>query len=138
MSQQKIRAALEGRLKTWAAARVPALRVAFENSLFTPVSGETYLRAYVLPADTTSEDLKGDHRAFRGVFQVSITAPINVGPGAAAGIADELGALFPVNGRYTVTGVTTQIITPASAAGALQVEDRYTVPISIGYRADTI
>lgn len=138
MSQKAIRSALEGRLKTWSAARVPALRVAFENSLFTPVVGETYLRAYVLPADTTSEDLAGSHRAFRGLLQVSITAPITSGPGAAAGIADELGALFPVNGRYTVTGIVTQIIGPASAAPALQDEVNYTVPVSIGYRADTI
>lgn len=137
MSQQKVRAALEGRLATWAAARSPALRVAYENAPFTPNSGETYLRAFVLTADTTSAFIEGTDRTYRGVFQVSIVRPINGGPGASAGIVDELNTLFPVTGRYTSGGVTVQIITPASAAPALQDASEYVVPVSIQYRADT-
>lgn len=138
MSTNAIRAALESRLETWAAARVPALRIAWQNTSFTPANGETYLAAFLLPADTGSEDLKGDHRAYRGVFQVSITCPINAGAGAAFGIAAELNTLFPVNGRYSSGSVTAQIIGPASAGPAISEPDRFTVPVSIPYRADTI
>lgn len=138
MSTNAVRAALEARLATWAAARSPVLRIAWQNTPFTPASGETYLQPFLLPAETDSADLKGDHRAYRGVFQVSITAPINAGVGAALGVAAELNTLFPVNGRYTSAGVTTQIIGPASAGPAIQEPDRLTIPVSIPYRADTI
>ena len=138
MSTKAIRAALEGRLATWAAARSPALRVSYENVPFTPTAGETYLAAYMLPATTRSQDLAGDHRGYGGVFQVNVTSPINVGPGAADGIAAELDTLFPVNGRYTSGGVTVQIIGPASVGPAPQDPERYSEPVSITYRADTI
>lgn len=138
MSNAAVRAALESRLATWAAARVPALSVTWENLPADPANGATYLRAYLLPADTESQDLSGAHRAYLGVFQVSIVTAINVGPGAAVGIADELNALFPVNGRYTSGSTTTQIITPASASRGYQDEATFIVPVSIGYRADTI
>ena len=41
MSQTKARAAYEGRLATWAAARSTPLRVAYENAGFTPATDET-------------------------------------------------------------------------------------------------
>ena len=138
MSNASVRAALESRLATWAAARSPALAVVWENVPANPAQGQTYLRAFLLPADTQSDDLQGVHRARLGVFQVSIVLPIGQGPGAAMGIADELDALFPVNGRYTSGSVTTQIITPASPASGFQDEATFIVPVSIGYRADTI
>lgn len=138
MSNAAVRAALEGRLSTWAAARVPALVVVWENVPYNPAQGQTYLRAFLLPAPTQSDDLAGAHRARLGVFQVSIVVPINQGPGAATAIADELNTLFPVNGRYTSSLVTTQIITPASPSPAFQDGATYIVPVSIGYRSDTI
>lgn len=138
MSNASVRAALESRLSTWAAARVPALSVVWQNVPADPLQGTTYLRAFLLPAPTQSDDLEGLHRARLGVFQVSIVLPISVGPGAADGIADELNTLFPVNGRYTSGSVTTQIITPASPSQGFQDEATFIVPVSIGYRADTI
>lgn len=138
MSQKAIRAALEERLAAWAAARAPALRVAWENAQFAPQASEVFLRAFVLPASTTSETLDGAHRAFRGVFQVSIVAPVNRGPGVAAGIADEIAALFPNNLRIAGAGVTVHVTAPASVAPALIDESLYTVPVSIPYRADVV
>lgn len=138
MSTNAVRAALEGRLATWAAARTPPLRVAWQNVAFTPAAGETYLAAFLLPAETGSEDLKGDHRAYRGVFQVSITCPIGAGAGAAFAIAALLDAHFPVNLRVTGTSLTVQVTSPASVGPAMQDPERFTVPVSIPYRADTI
>lgn len=138
MSQKKCRAAFEGRLATWAAARTPALRICNQNVPFTPTSGETYLKAFLLPADTTSNDLAGDHTAYRGVFQISIVAPINKGSGVAEGIAEELEAQFYTNLQLSVSGLTVQQTTPARVAPALQDEQNYTVPVSFSYRADSI
>lgn len=138
MSTEACRAILESRLATWAAARAPALRVAYQNAPFTPNAGETYLRSYLLPAQTTAEDLAGALRTYRGVFQVSVVRPPNGGSGPALSIAAELNNLFPVNGRYTSGAVTVQVITPASAGPGQQEDNTYVVPVSFEYRADVI
>ncbi|MGY3265801.1 phage tail terminator-like protein [Lysobacter sp. HA35] len=135
MSNALVRAALETRLATWAAARTPALPVAFENAKAGPAL--PYLRVNLLRATTTSATLDGAHRAYRGLLQVSIVAPIDAGPGVAEGIADEIAALFPVNQAMTASGLTVRTIGPASVAPALQHESDYTVPVSIPYRTDT-
>lgn len=138
MSQRKIRTIYESHLASWAAARVPPLRVAYENVVFDPANGETYLRCFLLPAATQSETLEGEHRAFLGVFQVSIVSPIEVGAGAAQGIAAELDAVFVNFDQMTASGVTVQQISPVSIAPAIPGEKDYTVPASFSYRADTI
>jgi hypothetical protein len=136
VSQKKIRAAYESRLATWAAARSPALRVQYENVPFTPAQGETFLKAYLLPAKTQSPDVQGALTVYMGVFQVSVYAPINNGSGAALGIADELSALFVTNVRLTQSGLTVQQVTPCSIAPALQDATSYVIPVSFQYRAD--
>jgi len=137
MSNKLCRKAIELRLATWAAARVPALPIAWENVPFTPPAG-AHLRVYLLPANTSSPDLAGAGRTYRGVYQVSVVAPINAGPGAVEAIADELAALFPLNLRVTVTGLTLQVITPVTAAQGAQDATNFIVPVSFQYRADTI
>lgn len=138
MSKKAIRALLDGRLATWAAAHSPVLPVAFENVFFTrPALGTTYLRAFMLPNPTDSADVQGVHRHYYGIYQVSIVAPLNGGPGAAETIAGELAALFPTNLRLTST-LTVQVMTPASDAPAIVEPDAYVVPVSFSYRADTI
>lgn len=134
MSHKLIRAAYEGRLKTWADARSPALSIAWQNLPFTEPAG-AYLRAFLLPIPTQAIDLAGASRTYRGLFQINVVAPLNKGPGEAEGIADELAALFVVNAQLTNT-VTVQQITPCSIAPALQSDTHFVVPVSFEYRAD--
>ena len=94
MSHNIISAALESRLLAWAKARTKPLKVVVENETYTPASGETYLRAFTLPAVTTSNTLGGDHHLYVGVFQVNIVAPSGKYRTEASGIVDELAALF--------------------------------------------
>lgn len=101
MSTTKVRKLFETRLKNWASARSPALRVAFEDVAFTPNAGETYLRCFTLPARTGSDDLQGIHRLYTGVWQVNIVKPSNGGVGSLSAIADELETLFPQNLQLT-------------------------------------
>lgn len=137
MSNKRIRALYEGRLLTWAAARGVPLTVVYQNRPQVPTTGTAYLKCFLLPADTASQDIEGALRTYRGVFMVSVVAPINTGPGAAETIADELAALFVLNARLTASGFTVQQITPASQAPALQDASTYIVPVSFEYRADT-
>lgn len=132
-----IRILLESRLSTWAAAESPAIPVAWENVRFNPPSGR-YLRAWLMPAETGSEDLAGAHRRYTGVWQVSVVVPTDTGPAAAGAIAEEIVALYPVNLLLSTTAIDVQIISPMSIHPALQDSDRYTVPISCRYRADTV
>jgi hypothetical protein len=135
VSQRSIRAAFESRLASFATAR--GLSVAWENISFDEPEA-LYLRAAMLPAPTTSDDLAGVHRGYRGALQVLIVAPIHIGAGEALNHADALADHFPVNLALTSGGVTVRVTRPASIAPALQSETRYTVPVTIFYRADTI
>lgn len=134
MSRALIRAALESRLATWAAARVPSLPIAWENAKAAPTL--PYLRVNLLPASTTAPDLAALSRTYRGVFQITVVAPIDIGPALADAIVGELETLFPAALTLTQSGLSIQITDPASAAPALQDDDSYRVPVSLLYRAD--
>jgi hypothetical protein len=136
MSTKAIRALYEARLKTWADAHAPVLKIAFENVTFTKPATGIYLRAFTLPNPTDSRFMEATDRVYMGVFQVSIVSPINTGPGAAESIVAELEALFPLNLDLTSTlKVTT--ISPVAAAPAIQEPDAFVIPVSFSYRATT-
>ena len=137
MSNKLCRQAIETQLATWAAARSTPLPVAWENVPFTQPPG-TYLRAFLLPANTIGPDLSGAARAYTGIYQISVVCPINGGAGIAEGIADEIATLFPLDALLAVTGLTLQVITPVTAAKGATDDDHYVVPTSFTYRAYTI
>lgn len=140
MSDKIIRQLLEGRLATWAAARNPVIRIAYQDRAFTPTSNETYLRCFVLPANTASDDLQGVHEQFVGVWQVSIVKPSGGGGGLGPAliIEDELRALFPNNQQMTSGAFSLFTRTPMSAAPAITDEANTIIAMSCRYRADTI
>lgn len=135
MSERLIRSLYEGRLKTWAAARSPALQVAWENVDFSPPTG-TYLRAFLLRGETTSQDIAGAMKNRIGIFQVSIVCITGNGPGSAEAIAAELETLFPVNLRLTNGSFAVQIISPLRVRQPVPEPDRYVLPVDFAYRAD--
>lgn len=136
MSQRLIRKLFEQRLATWAAARVPALPVAFENAPFDPTGKDTYLKAFMLPARSQALTLDGPNRTYLGLFQVSIVTKTGVGAGAAEGIAAELESQFPVQLRMTSGAFAVQVIEPMSAATAITDGATLILPVSCNYRAD--
>lgn len=135
MSQAKIRALLEGRLKAWADTQ--GLAVHWQNVMLPQPAG-TYLQCFLLPAPTVSEDLQGAHRSFTGIFQVSVVTERGLGSGSGESIAESLSALFPNNLRLTGSGLTVQIISPVSCGRPEQEPDCYYLPVSFTYRADLI
>lgn len=134
MSLPVIRAAFESRLSAWAATK--GLPVAWQNAAFTPPA-TTYLRAFVLPAGTDCTTLERKDRRFRGVLQVNVVCAVDAGPGAAESLAAELDALFPPAVPMVRAGLSIWALTPMSAAPAIQSGDRFTVPVSCTYAADT-
>lgn len=135
MSLPAIRAVLEGRLNTWAAARSPALTVAWQNVPMTPPAG-AYLRSFILTGETSSDDLAGKHRSYVGAHQISIVCPTGNGPGVADAITKELEDLFPVALQLVGTGLTVIVATPVSVSTVVPDEGEYIVPVSFSYRAE--
>ena len=137
MSDALVRAAFETRLAAWAAAQSPAIPVAYENATFTPPTGR-YVRCFLIPATTDCETMNGEHRRRMGVFQVSLCMPIGSGPAAATALAASLDAAFPIALPMTQGSIKVFLLSPMSIAPALQEDNRYVVPVSCTYRADTI
>lgn len=137
MSHKTIRSLFQARLAAWAAARTPALRVAYENVAFSPNADEQYLKAYNLPAGTDSETLAGDHKRYTGLFQVTIVGPSAKGSGAVEGVVDELAALFPLYLRLQSGSFEVVVMTPVDQGPGIAEGSTYSVAASFQYRADT-
>lgn len=136
MSQDRVRKAFESKLKTWAAAQSPAIPVAWENTDFKPTAG-AYIEPSLIPVRTVTETLDGVHRRFMGLFQVSLVMPIDSGPGDAEALVKALDALYPLTTPLTADGLVIVLLQPMSAAPAVPRPDRYVIPVTCSYRADT-
>jgi hypothetical protein len=134
MSHFTISMIFDTRLQAWAASK--SLHVVYRNEFHQPVDGEIYLRVFTLPAGTESSDLKGKHRAYVGVYQISIIGPAGRGAVAIGDLVDELAELFPLNERQTRKGLTVQVMTPLEQGPDIQDDTRFTIPVSFQYRAD--
>lgn len=138
MSDGIIRAAIEGRLKTWADAQVPKIPVAFENTGFKPTIGQRYLSGDLLPANTLNPSQGGLHKHFHGVYQVSIRVPEGQGTGDASALSAAIAVLFKCPTTITAAGLNVHINrTPSTAKGAPDGAGFYMVPVSIRYDADS-
>lgn len=137
MSHNIIAAAFESRLLAWAKARTKPIKVVVENETYTPAAGETYLRAFTLPAVTASNTLSGDHRVYTGVFQVNIVTPSGKYRTEASGIVDELATLFPLNLRIPRAGLVALVMTPVAPGPGIPDGNTFTAPASFQYRSDT-
>ncbi|QHJ00116.1 hypothetical protein GT347_20310 [Xylophilus rhododendri] len=144
MSNAVIRAEFEARLAAWAATQVPPLAIAFQNQAFTPPAAvfgspaPTYLRCFLIPAMTDSLTLAGNHRQYRGVFQVSIVLARDVESTAAEAFIPALDALFSVAVPAVRAGLRILVMKPMSAAAAISEDDRQVIPVSCRYQVDTV
>lgn len=132
----QIRAILESRLATWAAARVPPLPVLWENARVDTEPTGQHLRAYILPATTFNAYLEGTGRTHQGILQVSAFLVPGTGPAAADAIAAELDALFPCADVLTNGAIQVQIMAPVSALPAMQEPGWSVTVFRVRYRCD--
>lgn len=133
MSQKIIRAALEGRLKTWADTQTPAIPIAWQNLPFTPPNNARYLRAFLLPAESENIYVDGRSVKYIGVFQVSIVMPNGGGAGAGEQIVSDLEALFAVDQSISKSGLDILMRKPPSSGVAIQESGSFVIPVSIHY-----
>lgn len=135
MSHLTIRLLYQQRLAAWAATK--SLRVAYQGAEFVPSVDETYLSCFVLPAGTDTNTLAGDHRAYTGVFQVSVVTPVGNGTGDAEGLVEELADLFPAYLRLSQVGFEVIVLTPVEPGPVITEDTTLSVSASFQYRADT-
>ncbi|WP_179179074.1 phage tail terminator-like protein [Pseudomonas sivasensis] len=137
MSHAIISSIYEAKLLAWSKVRAEPIKVVFENIQYDPADGETYLRAFALPGDTASSTLAGDHRAFIGVYQISIVVPAGTGKTKTNPLVVELAGLFRLYARDTKSGVTVVTMSPVEQGPGITDAATYMVPVSFEYRADT-
>ena len=135
MSDVLIRRAFETRLGTYAAAQ--SMPVAWENVALNPQPTGPYLRGFLLPAGTSSLSLDRLHRQRVGIYQIDVCMPTGTGPSAAEAIVAALEYVFLPSVVLNESGLLVYIVDPLSRGPALQDADRYVIPCSILYRADT-
>lgn len=136
MSHARVRNLFQTALAAYAATK--GIRVAFDNVQFTPTTNETYLVSHLMPASTNSRTLSGDHKAFVGVYQVSVVTPSGKATNTSDEVLKELQNLFPIYGRYTdLTGFTVQIMSPLQCPEGKVQNGGWIVPCYFDYRADT-
>lgn len=136
MSNALIRETFEGLLKTWADAQTPAIPIAFEGVQFTPPSTR-YLRAFLIPNTTQSDDLGRVHRRYEGFFQVTQVLPIGYGASQAQAMQAAIVALYPTTTPFLNGSLSIWATQPMSASVAIQEPGRYVVTLLLPYRADT-
>jgi hypothetical protein len=135
VTQALIRQALEAPLNTYATAN--SIVVAWQNVELAQQPTGLYLRSFVLPLPTISEDIGRQHRRYEGVYQVSIVAPFGGGWTVAEAALAALIALYPPDTDLLVSALRVHVLQPLSPAPALQERDRFVIPCSLQYRADT-
>lgn len=113
------------------------LQIVYENIAATP-NDEIYLKSNILPAITTSFDLDGESRIYKGVYQVSVVAPINTGKSRSQQIVESIIKHFQLNLELKKGNLSLYINSVPSAYPAITDKTTYTIPISMNYRADTI
>lgn len=132
MSHARARQAIEIKLMAWAAAR--PIRVANFEEGFEAEAGETYLRAYLLPASTTCNYLGGEAYEYTGVYQVSIVCPAGQALAGAEALVDELSSVFRVDSPLSRKGFEGLITEPVEQGPTITESATYTVPASFTYR----
>ncbi|OCG77959.1 hypothetical protein A9G44_03220 [Gilliamella sp. Occ4-3] len=113
------------------------LPIIYENIEATP-NDEIYLKSNILPAITTNFDLSGNSRIYKGVYQVSVVAPINTGKSRSQQISEAIIKHFKLNTELTKDNFSLYINSIPSVYPAITDKTTYTIPISMNYRADTL
>ena len=130
MSVAVIRKLLENAL----VAALPTFPLAFESVPYTPVVGTAYGAAYLMPIEPENPEI-GPAYIQRGIFQVSLFYPLNVGTGAATAQAEVIRAAFPF-GRTLNQGSVSVLIPKTPEVGSARPEaDFLMIPVRVRFEA---
>lgn len=135
MSHGLIRKTFSAALATYAAQK--NIPVSYDNvkGMFDT---EDHIEAHLIPSDTFSDTLGGDHKAFIGMYQMTIVVQYNTGYLKVESIVEELQNIFQINKMFTdVSGFSVQVVSPIKTPEGKQVGVQWRVPCYFEYRSDT-
>lgn len=136
MSNGRIRTIFSAALGAWAVAE--GIKVSYDNVNVT-LMNEDNIKTHLIPVDTFSDTLSGDHIGYLGIFQMTITTKYGSGLLKTERIIEEWQRqLFPVTKIFTDdSGFNVQVIGPVTAVEGKQIGSQWVVPCYFNYRADT-
>lgn len=132
MSHARARRAIEVKLAAWADAK--PIAVIYGADAGEQPEDQVYLKAFLLPASTTSRYLKASELEYRGIYQVSIVCPAGTAISVPESIVDQLSTLFPVDSELVRAGFGGLIVEPVEQGPTITETTTFTVPASFTYR----
>lgn len=135
MSQVIIRSILVKAVSAYAAAKVPAIPLARENTSFLkPSNNGTFLEVILSPANTQNPNVASDTRRFYGDFLINVYVKENAGAGVAEAIAEELSQIFTV---YPCQQLPVYITSHLDIKRSVSDPSGYRItPLVVSYRSD--
>lgn len=130
-----VRAHLETRIETWAAAQIPPVKVAYEGVPFTQPSGSPYIACFVIPVPTVNKTVDTKRDTYYGTYQVNVAAPDGAGAGYLEEMAQAIIDLFQV---YPKVGSVSIESTPYINKALVDSDGYRVVPVKIPYRYEHI
>lgn len=131
MSNALIRGAFESRLKVWADAQVPRIPIAFEGTSFIRPASGAYIEPLLAPNVTINNDLSGQRKTHRGIFEVRCWYPSGVGMGGVEKLSSNIINLFPMLPKIGKLSVEN---TPYAEHSSIDDSGWIIVPVLIFYR----
>lgn len=95
MTQRTIRLELEAKVRAWAEAKNPIIKIAYENVDFVKPD-TTWIQMFLIPAITTNTTVDTKRKTHLGMVHFNIYTKLNIGTKESETLAQELIDLFPV------------------------------------------
>jgi hypothetical protein len=134
MSHARIRKIFSALLADYAESK--NIDVSFDNVTLT--SDGDRIESHLIPSDTFSDTLSGDHNAYIGMFQMTLVVQYNNGLLEVESMVEELQVIFKNNKVFTdSSGFSVQVISPIKTPEGRQSGVQWRVPCYFEYRADT-
>lgn len=134
MSDQKIMAAFQVRLTSFAATK--SVAIAYEGTSFAIDQTKTHLADYLLPANTDNPSMGRTHRRYLGIYQVTVDAPSGTNPVTLRNLANDLAGYFPRGQAMTQAGQRVWVTRTPSIGPLIAAAGRMTRAVSIPYQSD--
>lgn len=135
MSHARVRRLFAAALTSYASGK--GYTVSHDN-VKARFKGATHIRSHLIPVDTFSDTLSGDHNGFIGMYQMTVVTKFGTGVLDSELVLEELQQVFKNNRRFVDdTGFAVQVVSPIKSPEGKQIEGEWVVPCYFNYRSDT-
>ena len=137
MSHARVRKLFSAALATYAEQK--GIKVSYDNvkEMFDDTTVD-HIESHLIPADTFSDTLSGDHNSYIGMYQMTLVSKYGIGLLDPEELIEELQNIFQNNKMFTdADGFSVQVMSPIHSPEGKQAGVQWRVPCYFNYRADT-